>query len=137
MKVHLFEAFVFVSSPSCANYTLRRIADDNAQHFPPEVVSTIRHNFYVDDCLKFMTSEEEVVQMIKDLTALCQKGGFSLFKWISNSRKVLLTVAEDNRAKESMELDLDKDQLPVEQALGLQWCIESDKFKFVSVQLSL
>ncbi|XP_029974911.1 uncharacterized protein LOC115408346 [Salarias fasciatus] len=29
-----------------------------------------------------------------------------------------------------MELDLDKDQLPVERALGLQWCVETDKFKF-------
>ena len=29
-----------------------------------------------------------------------------------------------------MELNLDADQLPMERALGLQWCIETDKFKF-------
>lgn len=27
-----------------------------------------------------------------------------------------------------MELNLDKDQLPTERALGLQWCTESDNF---------
>ena len=127
MKVHLFGA---VSSPSCANYALRRTADDNVQNFPPEVISTVKNNFYVDDCLKSMASEEAALQMIKDLNALCHKGGFNLSGWISNSRTVLLSIAEDKRPKELVELDLDKDQLPMEQALGLQWNIETDTFKF-------
>ncbi|XP_053274096.1 uncharacterized protein LOC128436341 [Pleuronectes platessa] len=132
MKVHLFGA---VSSPSCANYALRRTADDNAEHFPHEVVNTVKCNFYVDDCLKSVASEEVAVQVVKDVTALCHKGGFNLSKWISNSRTVLLSIAEDCRAKEVMELDLDVDQLPMDRALGLQWCIETDKFKFrTSVQ---
>lgn len=46
--------------------------------FFPEVVSTIKHNFYVDNCLKSMASEEEAIQVIKDLIALCDRGGFSL-----------------------------------------------------------
>ncbi|XP_078032247.1 uncharacterized protein LOC144467474 [Epinephelus lanceolatus] len=127
MKVHFYGA---VSSPSCANYALRRTADDNAQHFPHEVVNTVKCNFYVVDCLKSVASEEEAVQMVKDVTALCHKGGFNLSKWISNSRTVLLSIAGDCRAKEVMELDLDVDQLPMERALGLQWCIQTDKFKF-------
>lgn len=132
MKVHLFGA---MSSPSCANYALRRTADDNAQYFPREVINTVKCNFYVDDCLKSVASEEEAVQLVKDVTVLCQKGGFDLSKWISNSRTVLLSIAEDCRAKEVMELNLDVDQLPMERALGLQWCIETDKFKFrTSVQ---
>lgn len=28
------------------------------------------------------------------------------------------------------ELDLNTDELPVEGALGLKWCVESDKFMF-------
>ena len=127
MTVHLFGA---VSSPSCANYALRKTADDNQSHFSPEVVSTVKCNFYVDDCLKSLTSEEEAVQMVKDLTDLCQKGGFNLSKWMSNSRRILTSVPEESRAKEVKELDLDKDSLPLERALGLQWCVDSDKFKF-------
>lgn len=127
MKVHLFGA---ASSPSCANYALRRTADDNAEHFPPEVVSTVKNNFYVDDCLRSVASEEEARKMIQDLTALCQKGGFTLSKWVSNSRAVLRSVSEGHRAKDMMELDLDTDQLPVERTLGLQWYVETDQFGF-------
>ncbi|XP_039867392.1 uncharacterized protein LOC120721259 [Simochromis diagramma] len=127
MKVHLFGA---VSSPSCANYALQRTADDNAQQFPAEVVDTVKRNFYVDDCLKSVASEEEAEHMVNRLTDICAKGGFKLSKWISNSRTVLMSIPEERRAKEIKDLDLDTDQLPVERALGLQWCIATDKFQF-------
>ncbi|XP_023192327.1 uncharacterized protein LOC111609249 isoform X3 [Xiphophorus maculatus] len=127
MLVHLFGA---VSSPSCANYALQRTADDNAQQFPAEVIDTIKNNFYVDDCLKSVPTEEDAVQMVKRLTELCSKGGFMLSKWVSNSRTVLMSIPEERRAKEIKNLDLDKDQLPVERVLGLQWSIETDEFKF-------
>lgn len=64
MKVHLFGT---ASSPSCANYALRRTAEDNAEHFPPEVVSTVINNFYVNDCLRSVTSKEETRKTIQDL----------------------------------------------------------------------
>ncbi len=53
-----------------------------------------------------------------------------LEKWISNSRAVLQSIAEDQWAKDVKELNLDRDNLPVERALGLLWCVESDSFKF-------
>lgn len=132
MRVHLFGA---VSSPSCANYALRRTAEDNASEYPPEVISTVNHNFYVDESLKSAASEEDAIQIVKDLTALCHKGGFNLQKWVTNSRSVLMSIPGDIRATEMKELDLDMDQLPMERALGLQWCVESGKFMFrTSVQ---
>ncbi|XP_023192317.1 uncharacterized protein LOC111609249 isoform X1 [Xiphophorus maculatus] len=76
------------------------------------------------------TKEEDAVQMVKRLTELCSKGGFMLSKWVSNSRTVLMSIPEERRAKEIKNLDLDKDQLPVERVLGLQWSIETDEFKF-------
>ena len=48
MKVHVFGA---VSSPSCANYALKRTADNQAKTFGKEVAQVIQRNFYVDDCL--------------------------------------------------------------------------------------
>lgn len=33
-------------------------------------------------------------------------------------------------AKETKDLDLDQDLLPTEIALGVQWCVKSDQFKF-------
>ena len=125
--VHLLRA---VSSTSCACYALRKTAEDNQASFPAEVIKTVRQNFYVDDCLKSTSSEEKAIQAIKDITALCQKGGFHLTKWVSNSRTVLRTVPEEHRAKDLKALDLDRDNLPLEKALSLQWCIERDSFQF-------
>lgn len=125
MTVHHFGA---VSSPSCVCYALKQIAKDNKADFPSEVIETINNNFFVDDCLKSVSSEDVAISMVKNLTSLCQKGGFRLAKWISNSRKVLQSVSEENRAKDIQQLDLDQDKLPVERALGLQWSVEADTF---------
>lgn len=127
MTVHLFGA---VSSPSCASFALRKTAEDNQADFSAAVVQTVKENFYVDDCLKSMGSEEEAITMVKDLMALCQRGGFTLTKWISNNSTVLQNLPEEHRAKELSELNLDRDKLPVERALGLQWCVETDAFNF-------
>lgn len=127
MTVHLFGA---VSSPSCASYALRKTADDNQFAFPPHVIQSVKQNFYVDDCLKSSTTEREAIKTMKALIALCQKGGFILEKWISNSRVLLQSISVDQRAKDLKELDLDRDKLPLERALGLQWCVETDSFKF-------
>ncbi|KAK0141947.1 hypothetical protein N1851_020380 [Merluccius polli] len=127
MTVHLFGA---VSSPSCAIFALRKTADDRQADFPEEVVATVKENFYVDDCLKSVESEEEALSMVKHLTTLCQKGGFILTKWTSNSRTVLQALSEDQRAKDLKELDMDRDELPAERALGLRWCVEEDTFTF-------
>ena len=41
-----------------------------------------------------------------------------------------MSVPKERRAEGLKELDLDKDNLPIEKALGLQWCAEDDRFKF-------
>lgn len=70
------------------------------------------------------------MELISNLTAVCHQGGFHLSKWISNSIAVLSAVPPKDRAKEVKELDLSKEPLPMERALGLQWCVQSDSFKF-------
>lgn len=40
------------------------------------------------------------------------------------------SISEEQRAKDLKELNLDRDKLPVERALGLQWCVETDTFNF-------
>lgn len=77
-----------------------------------------------------MPTVQEAVQLTSDLVELCNKGGFHLTKWVSNSRSVLLTIKEEERGKDIRSLDLDKEQLPVDRALGLQWSMEDDTFRF-------
>ena len=59
-----------------------------------------------------------------------ESGGFKLNKWMSNDKGVLESIPEEKRAKEVKNLKLDKDPLPVERALGVEWCAETDNFKF-------
>ena len=125
MLVHLFGA---VSSPSCASFALRRTAEDNHQ-LRTQVTDTILHNFYVD-CLTSLPTVQDAVHLTSDLTELCNEGGFQLTKWVSNNRAVLATINEEERGKDIRSLDLDKDQLPTDRALGLQWRVEDDTFGF-------
>lgn len=127
MTVHLFGA---VSSPSCACFALRKTAEDNKTNFSLDVIETVTRNFYMDDLLKSLPSKEDAVAMVKDLITICSGGGFTLTQWISNSREVLQSIPGELRSQTPKELDLARDELPVDRALGLQWCIEMDSFKF-------
>lgn len=49
---------------------------------------------------------------------------------MSNSPVVLNAIPEEDRVKEVKDLDLNHDMLPMERVLGVQWCAESDTFKF-------
>ena len=101
MLVHLFGA---ISSPACANFALRRSAEDNESCFPPEVINTVKINFYVDDCLKSLPSEAAAIAHVTNLQALLSRGGFKLTKWVSNSRKVLQSFLSQNVPRSSEAL---------------------------------
>ena len=125
MAVHLFGG---VSSPSCANFALKKTAEDNKTSFDPEIVRTVKRNFYVDDCLKSVTSDERAIFLVDNLTELLRRGGFRLTKWLSNSRKVVESIPEVERATVVKNLDFD---LPIiERALGVRWDVASDTFSF-------
>lgn len=61
MTVHLFGG---VWSPSCADFALRRTADEYRDDFDVETIQTVKDNFYVDDCLKSTDSEEKAIQLV-------------------------------------------------------------------------
>ena len=89
--------------------------------------------FYVDDGLKSVPSVEEAVKLITSVKQMCSKGGFRLHKFVSNSKEVIRRIPEQDRADDVKELDLDLDSLPLERALGVHWCVESDCFQFTIV----
>ena len=125
MAVHLFGG---VSSPSCANFALKKTAKDNRSTFSPEVVHTVKHNFYVDDCLKSVATDESAICLSKELRELLSKGGFLLTKWLSNSRRVVDSIPEAERAAAVKNLDFEHPI--IERAFGVQWQVGSDTFGF-------
>ena len=127
MTLHHFGA---VSSPSCANFAMRRNAEDHKHEFSPDVANTILRNLYVDDCLKSLSSSSAAVKHVADLRKLMSIGGFNSTKWASNDQQVLESIPLDERAKDVKELDLECDMLPTERALGMSWLVEADALSF-------
>ena len=129
------------SSPTSANYRLKRTAIDNQNTSSEETTSTVLRDFYMDDLLKSLPSEDETAQLALQLIDLLSRGGFRLTKFMSNSRYVLAQLpAKDILSSPgiSKPFDLDLDSLPVERAFGVLWNVEQDtlEIKVVSKQLA-
>ncbi|XP_060583463.1 uncharacterized protein LOC132739706 isoform X2 [Ruditapes philippinarum] len=125
MNVHLFGA---TSSPSCAAYALKRTAKDFSHLFKPEVALTVEKNFYVDDCLKSVPSEQEAIDLAMNLKKMLSLGGFRLTKWRSNSRNVLKTIPESDLAKSVVSLT--PGEKCNDKALGIIWDVNNDTIKY-------
>lgn len=130
MNVHLFGA---CSSPSCANFALRKTALDNRNDFLPEVVNCVLKNFYVDDLLKSVENSETGKAFVEQLRELCARGGFNLTKFTSTHPEILENIPQENRSKSTQNLSFeDKTSLEpvVERALGIEWTIQNDTIGF-------
>ena len=124
MTVHLFGA---VSSPACANYGLKRAADEVEAEFGGQASAFIRHSFYVDDGLTSGATEEDAIELVQTTTNLCAFRGIRLHMFASNSKKVLDAIPVEDRAESLQKLDLPN---LVERALGIEWNIQLDQFQF-------
>lgn len=124
MRVHLFGA---TSSPSCAMYGLRQVANNNRDEFGDIASEFLQHDFYVDDGLKSVGTEEEAIKIIHSSREMCRKSGIRLHKFVSNSRRVLESVPKEDRAVTEWHLNF---QPQVERTLGIHWCIQSDTLQF-------
>ncbi|PIK41868.1 hypothetical protein BSL78_21265 [Apostichopus japonicus] len=132
MRVHLFGA---TSSPGCANFGLKQSAIDHEKEYGSDVGDFIRHNFYVDDGLKSVATEDEAAHLINRSKLLCQRVGLKLHKFTSNSTKVMGTLPPEEHSKGVKDLNVMYNSSNIERALGVYWCVESDTFQFrISLQ---
>ncbi|XP_073728111.1 uncharacterized protein [Misgurnus anguillicaudatus] len=126
MKVHLFGA---VSSPGCANYGLRHIANEYSLSHPLGA-QFITRDFYVDDGVTSVETVEKAIQLTKEAQELCAKGGLRLHKFISNDSTVLQSIPASECAVSFATKDLTFNDMPLERALGIHWSILTDSFRF-------
>ena len=127
MNVHVFRA---TSSPGCSNYALKKTSLDYKEVCGSKASETLDRNLYVDDMLKSAKSEEEAVELVKDVKLTCKFGGFHLTMFLTNSKKVLEAVPACDRRKSVVECNFSNQSLPTETALGVLWNIEEDAFTF-------
>lgn len=53
-----------------------------------------------------------------------------MHKFTSSHKEVIEAIPIEDRAEGIQKIDLDKEAMPTERALGIQWCIEKDSFQF-------
>ena len=99
VQIYEYQRHVFGAkcSPTCANYALKRVANDNEDEFPI-AAKTIQNDFYVDDFIKSVETPEEAIKVFEQLQPLLSKPGFELKKWITNSDMVTNAIPEDLRS---------------------------------------
>ncbi|KAG1651579.1 hypothetical protein GQR58_026910 [Nymphon striatum] len=124
MKVHLFGA---TSSPGCANFGLRKAADDGEEQYGKAAADFVRRNFYVDDGLKSVSTVSEAILLIRNSQNLCQNAGLKLHKFLCNNEHVLEAIPEKDRSNKIENELHNLRQLAA--VLGMHWCTISDCFK--------
>ncbi|XP_061767066.1 uncharacterized protein LOC133559368 [Nerophis ophidion] len=125
MRVHLFGA---ASSPGCSNFALKHLAEQGRGRYTEEAIRFIQRSFYVDDGLTSVCTPTEAISLIEESRALCKTGNLRLHKFVSNSKDVVNSVppTECTQIKDQ-DIALGEH---IERALGVHWCVESDKFQF-------
>ena len=96
---HMFGA---KSSPTCANYALKRVGLENEEEYP-KATKALQNIFYMDDFLKSVDSPEEAIQVfsqLKPLLSLERTKGLELKKWISNNDAVTNAIPEGLESSE-------------------------------------
>ncbi|KXJ06753.1 hypothetical protein AC249_AIPGENE24490 [Exaiptasia diaphana] len=80
---------------------------DHRHEYDAEVIHTVERNFYVDDVLKSVPTQEQAIKLATALIKLLKEGSFRLSKFSSNSREILSSVPKENRADHTLNMDLD------------------------------
>ena len=125
MTVHVFGA---TSSPGCANYSLKKVADLYEPEYGKDAAEFVRKGFYVDDGLLSVPTVEDAASLVTRTRNMLKRGGFVLHKFLSNSTEFLQTLPAETVAVKVNKLDLS--DLPTEHTLGVLWNASEDNFTF-------
>ena len=121
MNVHLFGK---VDSPCIANWALRKSGEDSTE----DVKFVLNNNFYMDDYLKSMSNEKDLISLKCKVVSVVKCHGFNLKKFIFNSETVLQSFPHSTLNQKYVNLEFSSPTS--ERALGLIWNIQKDTFTF-------
>ena len=131
ISVHKFGK---VDWPCCANWALKRTAIDNKPKFSLRAIEAV--NCYMNDYLDSFPGLEEGIKVIVEVVQLLKLSGFNLTKFVSDNSEIdKYTRHQSPTAKDLINLDLD--ETPIEQALGVLWDPKQDVLKIKTVNKEL
>ena len=122
----IFEFNRVVFGKNAAPMECQFVAQENArrhENLYPMAAETVLKSTYMDDSIDSVETEEEGIELYRQLDALWSLAGMQARKWISNSPKVIAATPEEDRAT---QLNVSDGQGPVIKALGLSWESKDD-----------
>ncbi|XP_065094846.1 uncharacterized protein LOC135715533 [Ochlerotatus camptorhynchus] len=87
----------------------------------------IRAEDQLYDMLVSVDTEEQAIQLAKDVKHVHEQGGFEIRNWVSSSRKVLSSLQEANTDEKCLDLS---PELATEKVLGMWWNTSDDVFTY-------
>ncbi|XP_058447679.1 uncharacterized protein LOC131428053 [Malaya genurostris] len=113
-------------SPSIAQH----VKNTNARRFEQshkQAVDAIIKQHYVDDMLVSTESEEEAIELARNVKAIHKQAGFEIRNWISNSVKVTLLLNESITEEKNLNIG---EEATTEKVLGMWWNTSTDQFTY-------
>ena len=95
MTVHIFGK---IESPCVANWGIKRIASDQSNKHPVDIINTIHKNVYMDDYLDCFSSEERAIDTIQKVVSILSNDGFRLTQWLSSNKNIVKSVPPTGRS---------------------------------------
>ena len=93
----MFPLVFGVASPaSYLNCAFRKTAVNNESIFGKDASEALQSNFYVGGLLKSSKDVASAKELVKNVMNMRKAGGSHLTKFISNSKKLLLSESEKN-----------------------------------------
>ena len=130
VQIYEYQCHVFgaKSSPTCANYALKRVELDNEKDYPI-AAKAIQNNFYMDDFIKSVETPEEAIEFFNQLQLLLSRLGFEPKKWISDNDAVTKAIPEDLKSISNTKQVEVEPNTEGSSALGLQWTVTNDSLQ--------
>ena len=122
------------ASPFLAQFVIRHHAQKMETEYPL-AADVCQKSIYIDDVMKSLDEVEIMKELIKQLRALFQSGGFKIRKMISNSLEVMEAIPEEDRA--AGVVNLQESDLPCVKTLGVSWDPGRDVFFFAFSMFTL
>ena len=124
VQIYEYQSHVFgaKSSPTCANYALKRVGLDNEEEYPI-ATKAIQNNFYMNDFIKSVETPEEAIEVFNQLYPLLSQHVFELKKWISNDDAVTEAIPEDLKSISNTKQFEVEPRTEGSSVLGLQWTV--------------
>ena len=128
IETYEFNRLVFGvnASPFLAQLVAKKNAETYREEFPV-AAETVLSSTYMDDSLDSTETEEQGIELYRQVSALWMKAGIFARKWLSNSQDVLKQIPEQDQSK---EVNLDASATPGKKTLGVLWQAQSDMFTF-------